>query len=160
MLPADRYRALSPGEVGACSWCGARPRGSTDLDPGLAFVGIDVTGDEEVVPAGLIMSVDNQPARRIYSAKDGYGRGVGTVVQEHETECADCIKRVAQLIGYGDTIARAQLEERDGELTATRGRLQEALERAEQADEALKATAAFQRLLHGSEAPRKPRKAA
>ena len=112
MLPADRYRALSPGEVGACSWCGARPRGSTGLDPGLAFGAIDVTCDEEVVPPGLVMTIDDQPARRINVAKDGYGRGVGTVVEEHVTVCADCIERVAALGGYGDTLKATAAFER------------------------------------------------
>src|SRR3954454_22879207 len=104
MLPADRYRLLDPCEVGACAWCGARPRGANDQNPGLAFVAVDITGDEEVVPAGLILTVDDRPARRVYAAKDGYGRGTVAVTQEHISVCAECVQRVAELVGYGDTV--------------------------------------------------------
>jgi hypothetical protein len=157
MLPAERYRALDPAEVGACAWCGARPRGSNEQNPALQFVAVDITGDDEVVPAGLTMTVDNQPARRVTVAKDGFGRGTFAVTQEHVTVCAECVQRVAELVGFGDTLPlQAEAEQLRAELAATRERLQEALDRAEEADEALKATAAISRLLDASKPPTKP----
>jgi len=70
--------------------------------------------------------------------------------------CSDCICRAAQLVGFKDVLpVRAEAEQAQAELAATRERLEEALQRAEQADEALKATAAFERLL-GSTEPKKP----
>ena len=132
------------------------------MDPDQAFVAVDVSGDEEVVPAGLVMTVDDRPARRVFTAKDGYGRGTVTHIEEHVTVCSECIQRAAELTGYGDTLPlQAELESARAEHGATRERLQEALDRAEQADEALRSTAAFSRLLGASETSKKPaRKAA
>ena len=61
------------------------------------------------------------------------------------------------LIGYGELLpVQAEAEQLRAELGATRERLEEALQRAEQADEALKATAAFQRLLGAPSRPGSP----
>src|SRR4051794_33308992 len=111
------------------------------------FLAVDVTAEEEVVPAGLVMTIEDRPARRIYTAKDGYGRGTSAIVQEHVSVCSECLQRLGELIGLGDTLPiRAEAEDARAELTATRQRLQEALTRAEEAEEAVRSMAVFERL--------------
>lgn len=164
-LPADRIQPVPFAEVGECVFCGERPGGynpQLEDGPSVQIVSFDSSGGgDDEIPAGLIETIADGPARRTYRSKDSFGRGASTVVVEKAQVCSLCLKQGAALVGYGDLLpVTAELEDRDAELTTTRERLQEALRRAEEAEEAVRSMKVFERLFSAPEAPRKPAKKA
>jgi hypothetical protein len=165
MLPAGRIQAVPFSDVSECAFCGQRPQGfNPELEegPGVSFVSFDVSGGgDDEIPAGLIETMSDRPGRRAYTAKDSFGRGATTVVVEKPMACSDCIRQAAELVGLGDTLPlHAALEDADAELAATRERLDAALRRAEQAEETLRQTAVFERLMGAAEPPKRSAKKA
>src|SRR3954465_13388921 len=141
MLPAERYNLVPPAEVSSCLFCGQRAEGydvTREAGPSVQFVSFGSTGGgDDEIPGGLIETMADGPARRTHQARDGLGGGAATVVIEKPMACSLCIRRAAELIGFGDLLPlQAQLEGLEAETATLRERL-EALTRAEEAENRL-----------------------
>src|SRR4051812_21541859 len=108
MLPADRIQLVPFAEVSECVFCGQRPGGydpTRETGPSVSFVSFDTSGGgDDEIPAGLIETMSDGAGRRAYVSKDSFGRGSRTVVIEKPMVCSECLKRAAELVGFGDTL--------------------------------------------------------
>jgi hypothetical protein len=151
-LPAANINLVPPPQISACVFCGARALGAER--PFVAFDGgVD---DDEMVPAGLVETVDDQPGVRAYRSRDAFGRGSSTIAVVKPMACGDCITTAAGLIGLEDvTPLRAEADDQRAELQRVQAELAQATAERDEAQEALKATAAFQTLLGAASPPSK-----
>jgi hypothetical protein len=143
-LPAANINLVPPPQISACVFCGARALGAER--PFVAFDGgVD---DDEMVPARLVETVDDQPGVRAYRSRDAFGRGSSTIAVVKPMACGDCITTAAGLIGLEDvTPLRAEADELRAEFQRVQADLAQATAEKTEAEDALRATAAMQRLL-------------
>ena len=149
-LEHHRVNLVPPPEISRCAFCG------TDYREGLSFVSYDNNVDSEPVPAGLIETVDKRLGRHIYTARDAFGRGSHTATLELPQVCSECLTQGAALLGLEDiTPLRAELDEARAELARVQAERDHAVTEREDADQAVRALRAFERI--GGEPPKKPR---
>ena len=149
-LEHHRVNLVPPPEIARCAFCG------TDYREGLSFVSYDNNVDSEPVPAGLIETVDKRPGRHVYTARDAFGRGATTVALELPQVCGECLTQGAALLGLEDiTPLQAGADELRAELARVTAERDQAVSEREDADQAVRALRAFERI--GGEPPKKPR---
>lgn len=111
--------------------------------------------DSEPVPAGLIETVDKQAGQHIYRARDAFGRGSTTVSLELPQVCSTCIEQAGDLIGLGDlTPLQAENDELRAELARVQAERDQAIAEREDADAAVRALRAFDRIRADKSRPR------
>jgi hypothetical protein len=134
-LPAANINLVPPPQISACVFCGARALGAER--PFVAFDGgVD---DDEMVPARLVETVDDQPGVRAYRSRDAFGRGSSTIAVVKPMACGDCITTAAGLIGLEDvTPLRAEADELRAEFQRVQADLAQATAEKTEAEDALR----------------------